>query len=687
MSALAAFVSLSGIPAPEGLVARMLAPMARRGPDGTATWTDGPAALGHAALHATPEARLERQPLVAGALALVSDARLDERDALHRHLRPTLAALGLDADVVPDAALLLAAHVRWGTDAPAHLTGDFVYAVWDASTRRLVAARDRLGVRQLFVRHVPGAFVALATEPDALLAPPPRPPLDEARLADAVTGRLYDPRMSLYAGIEKVPAAHTLTADGRGLHTSRYWTLDIGTPPPGDAADAFADAFETAVRRCARTDQALGAELSGGMDSSAVTLVAADVTREAGRPLHTFSARFSDTSGSDEHRYIDAVLARAGDHVVPHEFHPEAERFVELHDEIFDRVSDGRINGNHHFNYLSLRAAHHAGVRVLLTGQDGDTTVGHGWLLFSELAEAEQWDRFRDEARRCIEHLDAERGLYRGQIPYTSVGQIAANYALPVFRLWAETGQWRRLWRGTREAHRALGIPYGLLLRLLRRDLLRSPRTADAVRRRQIEARARRDVSPVLRPDLVARTDLVERLATRETERTEADRTSFSTAEAQQRMLSSLYLEGSFEKLDRYAGAWGVEARHPFMDVDLVELCLSLPTDEKLRDGFTRSVMRRGLATRLPEAITWRANKADLGVPHASFLFTSAPEQIDALLADLGPAEAYLDPDALADLWRRRDTLDDWSVVWLTNALGLALWLRRRAGADETVSE
>ena len=435
-----------------------------------------------------------------------------------------------------------------------------------------------------------------------------------------------------------------------------------------------------AILRCrTRTAHGLGAELSGGLDSSAVTVLAAEATRASGQPLHTFSASFSDASGVDERVYIDAVLERVADVAVPHVFYPEAERFVSLHEDIFARVDDGRVNGNHHFNYLSAREAHRAGVRVLLTGQDGDTTVGHGWQWFSEQALAGgAWDAMRHEADRCVARLAAERDVYTGQVPYTAPGQIVNAFAVPVFQHLAQRKRFVHLARGMYDAHRTFGASYERLGRLLWRDALASPA---AVRERQQargESFARTAVPTTLRSELVARTHLAERLARHEEHRLATESNRFSAAEAQRETMTSFYLDGSFEKLDRYAAAWGVEARHPFMDVRLVEFCLSLPSREKFRDGFTRSVMRRALTSRLPDAITWRVNKAHLGAPHEGFVFESEPERVRDIVENSGPAEAYLDASAVRALWDRRASLSEWELAWLTNALALTVWLRSR---------
>ena len=679
MSAIACLLRLDGTPAGEAPVRAMLERMSHRGPDGRHVWTDESVGLGHAMLWTTQESLGEVLPLVRGPFALVSDARIDNRDALLQALSGDLNALDLAGDSVADSALVLAAYARWGDAFAEHLVGDFAVVLWDGRSRRLVCARDPLGVRQLYFHHVPGRHLVIASDPEALFAISGiEPEIDEVRVAESLTGRLYDTVHSVFLGVEKVPPAHLLVASAGRVEQRRYWDLTIGDPPAGDAAEHFREVFDEAVRCRTRSAFPVGAELSGGLDSSSVAVVAAEALRARGAALHTFSAAFEQAAGSDERVYIDAVLGQIGD-AVPHVFYPEAEKFVTLHEEIFAHVADGRVNGNHHFNYISARAAGRAGVRVLLTGQDGDTTVGHGWEWFAEQTLAGEWDAMRAEADRCIARLAGERDAYDGQIGYTAPGQIVSAYSVPVLRMWARRKQVGRLVQGARGLHRSFGASYRLLARSLGRDVLRGPEVLARRARSAADAFGRANVPPTLRADVAARTQIVRLLAEHEAARIEASRDSFGTAEAQQRMLTSEYLDGSFEKLDLYAAAAGVEARHPFMDVRLVELCLSLPTSEKLQNGYTRSVMRRALADRLPPSVTWRANKAHLAAPHDAFVFDSEPDRLRDLIEHPGPAAEYLDVAAVRSLWERRTSLSEWEMVWLTNALGFMIWTRARA--------
>src|SRR3990167_8666785 len=128
MSGIAGIFHLDGRPADPALLHRMTEAMAHRGPDGAGHWSDGPVALGHRMLWTTPEALQEKQPLTdeLGDLCLTLDGRVDNRE----ELRQALEAGGLHLRTDTDAELVLRAYERWGEECPAHLIGDFAFALW-----------------------------------------------------------------------------------------------------------------------------------------------------------------------------------------------------------------------------------------------------------------------------------------------------------------------------------------------------------------------------------------------------------------------------------------------------------------------------------------------------------------------------------------------------------------------------
>lgn len=679
MSALTCVVRFDGGPASAETARRMVDRMPWRGPDGRDVWSDGTAALGHAMLHTTPESIGESLPLVRGPLALTADVRLDNRPELLARLSADLDALGLSGPQVPDSALVLAAYARWGDTCPEHLLGDFVFALWDARRRTLVCARDPFGVRQLFVHQVPGRLVAVASEPKALFALPEIvPELDEARLADHLSARLYDPVGTVFRNVTRLRPGHVLVVSEQHVHEPRYWTLTPDAPtPPDQTAERFAELFEEAVRCRVRCAFPVGAELSGGLDSSAVAAVAARVVAaEAPErlPLHMISLAYDDPA-ADERPYVQAVLDGMGSRATSTLVFPEREQFVELHDEILARLDDGRVRGNGFLNYLTARAAARQGVRVLLTGQDGDSTVGHGWEWFSEQAIAGNWEAVRAQAEQMFSHLQSESHVYRGQVRFRRASEIASLQVAPVLRWYAEEGRFIRFDAAARGLARHFGTSRSYPYRLFWKPLATPRLLLRHLRRKGIHEAAREAVPPTLRPEIARRTALAERLAERFQRSAAAERGVFSASEAQRRLFESEYVDGNLAKLDLYPALLGVEARHPFMDTRLVQFALSLTAGDRLRDGWTRSILRRAMEPDLPPLVLQRMNKMDFAGAQRAFLLESDAVRIEALLADPGPAEAVLDIDAVRALWARGSRLTTWERAWLSSALSVLLWM------------
>ena len=685
MSGIAGLLALDGRPAERATASAMAHRLRRRGPDAQAAWADGPVALGHAMLRTTPESLGESLPLRAGPYAVTADARLDNRDELLGLLEGDLRALGLwaaPADV-PDSSLVLGAYARWGEGGVEHLLGAFAFAIWDGRERRLVCARDPIGVRPLYLAHRPGRLLAFASEPKALFAVPGvEPEVDEARIAESLSARLYDPVGTSFVGIRRLPAAHVLrvTPDGLGEPT-RYWRLaPAPPPPPGQEAEGLADVLSRAVRCRTRSAYPVGSELSGGLDSSAVTAVAARALRDQGTlPLHTYSLAYSDP-GTDERPFSDAVVDHLGDAVAAHYVHPERERFVALYQEIYQTLDDARVRGNGYGNYLTARAASRDGVRVLLTGQDGDTAVGHGWEWFSERTLDGDLAAVRREAELVFARCREDQDRSQSQFDYARPSQIASAYVSPVLQWWAEEKRLAPFARAALGLREHFGASPSAPFRTYWRRMVLTRGQLKARALQAARATARSQVPPTVSAGLAERTGLEERLLSRLLEDREEKRGSFSAQAAQASSFESFALEGNMNKLDLYPASVGVEARHPFMDVRLIAYCLGLPSDSKLRDGWTRAVLRDALRGELPDVVLRRMNKMDHGPQQDRFVFRSDPDRVSEVVADLGHAAPYLDGGAVRDLWARGTedpaALGDWEKAWFGAAVTLAVWAR-----------
>lgn len=289
-------------------VRRMLEAAAHRGAQPAATWSSGPATLGHRASvgrDGVPQAPFAASP---GGNAIVFDGRLDNRDDLCRAL-----ATG---SPVSDAALALAAYAKWSEEAPAYLLGDFAFAVWDAGKQRLVCARDVFGQRPLFYACGAGA-TAVASEPQQLLAHPAiQPAVNEGAIAEYLTGSPMSMEETVWAGVTRLPPAHAVIVSGAGVRRLRYWDFDLDARIEYAREEEYAEHFQ-ALFRAAIACRTLGAAavgvfLSGGLDSSAIAGIAQTLARECGAaPVRAFSLTYPGRD-LDETPYIDAVVQRWG---------------------------------------------------------------------------------------------------------------------------------------------------------------------------------------------------------------------------------------------------------------------------------------------------------------------------------------------------------------------------------------
>ena len=619
MSGIAGLWRLDGRPVVTADVERMLDRLAHRGPDGAGVWTDGPVGLGHRLLHTTPESLGERQPVVTadGRLVLTGDVRLDDRDALE-------AALGAGPPGDgSDAALVLRAYQAWGAGCVERLLGDFAFAVWDRQARTLFCARDPLGVRPFYYHHGP-RLVAFASEIKALFTQPEVPRrLDETRVADFLVPWEADRGTTFFADVRSLAPGHAVTI-GRGPASPRaYWVPDAdrGVPPASDAehAEALREALGRAVRARLHSARPLGATLSGGLDSSSVVGTARQLRGPSAPALPVISAVFPDLPATDERRYIDAVVARGG--VVPSTVRGDhLDPLAEFDGPPWD--ADDTFHGAGLFLHWEVyRAAAAGGLRVLLVGTGGDLVVSHGGARVHELMRSRRW---LTGAREAI-------GLARSHgLPLWRVGLSVASPVVP-----------RPVWQAGRWARRR-GRPPG---------------------------------SPPISPDLARRVGLADRL--RELER----RRKASTRDARSdhaRRLAAPALATILQSLDAGAAARSLEIRDPFLDRRVVELCLALPADQKLRDGRSRGVLRRAMAAVLPAEVQDRPGKADFRPLLGRALETFGRERLDAVLGDDTVLEPFVDLPALRRIYRRylaTGTHPDAHSVW--KAATLARWLTR----------
>ncbi len=284
--------------------------------DGRHTVNGQTMAMGHLLLHNTPESVGEIQPFCLDEYWIAADARIDNRELLFRLLQDPPPG-GLQS---PDAALILHLYREKGRDAMAMLRGDFALAIWDGRRQELLCARDPMGVKNLFYSKTGDNF-AFASEIRGLLAVPGADKSADEHFIDCLlTDEDPSGEQTCYASIKRLLPGQLLVFREDQPEMIRYWTPRLPAAlklrSKADYLEAFREGLKTAVSRRLRTIFPIATELSGGLDSSAVTCVAASLVDDPGR-LYSFSNVMpagpeGQKSYRDEEDFIDTVIRHCG---------------------------------------------------------------------------------------------------------------------------------------------------------------------------------------------------------------------------------------------------------------------------------------------------------------------------------------------------------------------------------------
>lgn len=287
MSGIAGIVHFDGAPVDREIVTEMAAAIVFRGPDAQQIWAQKDIAFCHTLLRTTFEAKHERQPLsLDGQVWITADARIDGRAELAERL-------GLHASALqrPDCELILHAYARWGEACVEHLLGDFAFAIWDGSQRRLFCARDHFGVKPFYYSQFGQTFL-FSNAIDCLRAHPAvSDELNELAIADFLLFDFnQDPATTTFSDIRRLPPAHVLVANRDGVTIRRYWCLPRGESirykRTGDYVEHFRSLLETATVDRLRTDD-VSVMMSGGLDSTSIAAVARNASPHTALKAHT----------------------------------------------------------------------------------------------------------------------------------------------------------------------------------------------------------------------------------------------------------------------------------------------------------------------------------------------------------------------------------------------------------------
>ena len=630
---------IAGIVSSEGLRAddreraiAMRDVIAHRGPDDAGLFVDGHAALAHR--------RLSIVDLAAGHQPLANEdesIRIVFNGEIYNHaeVRPQLESAGHRYRTRSDTETIVHAYEEWGDAGVHRLRGMFAFAIWDARRRRLLLARDRLGVKPLYWAMA-GDRLLFGSEIKAILESGLVPAAaNEDALPELLGTRYLSGTETLFKGIHRLQPGHLLVFENAAISIRPSWDIPATGPAAelsrlgdGELVQRFRALLEEAVRIRLMADVPLGMFLSGGLDSSAIAALMAGMID---RPLQTFSVAFKERAFSelDYARQVStAIRADAHEIVIDDEdFFGALPRLIWHEDEPIAHPSSIPLY------FVSSLARDH--VKVVLTGEGSDELLaGYG------------------KYPRALVNWRAA-SAYR--LMPEPVRDWIANSVVP---------------RLPRQA-----------ARYATRSFLSIPRTPEAMFFDNFAAIGLRRQAALLAPAIAS-------LATPE-RAYGPSRAYFDAPNGHSTTLDRLlyadlktYLVELLMKQDQMSMAASIESRVPFLDHKLVEFAAALPVRMKLRGFKTKWILREAVRTLLPPDILTRP-KMGFPVPFAMWMKGNWQNIARDVLLDRRSRErGVIDPAAVEQLITAHASgaADGADAIW--SLLNLELWYRTHIDGD-----
>ena len=592
--------------------------MRYRGPDDRGTWIGNGVGLGHRRLSII-DINGGKQPMTKRD----SDHWITYNGEIYNYieLRRELESDGVNVETNSDTEILLEICRHHGVPGLSKLNGMFAFALWDENKRTLFAARDRLGIKPFYYTDL-GYGVAFASEIKSLLAHPDvNPMLDEHAFQDYIDLQYCLGDKTLFKGIKRLlPGSYILWKDEK-LQSYSYWDLHFGVENTNDDNSEFLSELITdAVRLRLRSDVPVGSHLSGGLDSSAISCVAAGLLDS---PLKVFTGGFDASERYDESKYAKTVAQKISAEY--YQIFPNASDLEQTFDDMVFHL-DEPVAGAAVFPqyFLSKLAAKH--VKVVLGGQGGDELFcGYTRYLIGYLEQ-------------CLQNA-----IY-GNAP------LVGNWTLTDI-----------------EPHLSyLGGFEPTMQKLFSSDMFADP----SDRYYRLLQRSE-DMDGILKTG-----DLLDsNYSTKESFRSEFNRPESKDlidrmmyVDLKNHLQSLLHLE------DRTSMAASLESRLPLLDYRIVEFATAQSSASRFSGGRPKSLLRKAVSNIVPQEILNRKDKMGFPVPIFEWFSGELKPFVEGvLLGEETRKRGFFDMNQLEKSVRSEKPFG--RTVW--GLLSLELWFRR----------
>jgi asparagine synthase (glutamine-hydrolysing) len=568
------------VPEADAVLRRMTNVLTPRGPDGEGYFRDADVALGHRRLSII-DLEFGAQPMEAseGAYRIIFNGEIYN----YIELRADLEKRGVAFETTSDTEVLLKHWIIHGPDGIRELNGMFAFAIWDAAKKELFLVRDRIGIKPLYYSVQQGNLVFGSEMKSLLQHPDISRDMNKLSVSKFLTFGYVPSPHTIFKGVEKLDPGTWLRFHKGSVHKTMYWDIPLEDNPinrgtPDECAADFVGLMRDAIRKRLRSDVPVGVFLSGGIDSSLVTALAA---QEAGRTIKTFSVGFEEAS-YDESPYAREVAAHCGT-----EHHHEVlsmKRAIDLLPQVLGTLDEPFADPSILPTYLlsQFTSSH---VKVALGGDGGDELFA-GYPAFQAHKITEKLTllprSWRDALTRNVRRIPVSHR-------YASAGFLLQQFfkgagISPEIRFF--------LWLGCYGNHQ-------------KRDILSDDVQAELVRENPFED----IINYVRQSGLVSDFERILYLCTK------------------------LYLQDQIlVKVDRASMANSLEVRVPFLDHNLVEYVSGIPSDYKLRGLTSKYLLKRAAKPYLPKRIIKR-RKAGFMMPVATWLEQDLRPMVEDLCA------------------------------------------------------